>query len=65
MLAARAGDLDSALDFGERALSGDRKSLPSLLMVSSELTDVLRERFADSPDAIEFIDKVRALGSQT
>ena len=35
---AREGDLEGAVDLGMRALSGDRKSLPSLLMVSRDLT---------------------------
>jgi tetratricopeptide (TPR) repeat protein len=63
LLAARAGDLEDAIALGERALSGDRKSLPSLLMVSSELTDLLRTRFANDPTAMEFVDKVRALSN--
>jgi len=63
VLAARAGDLEGAIAYGEQALSGQRKSLPSLLMVSSELTDMLRRRFADAPQALEFIDRVRAIGA--
>jgi hypothetical protein len=49
VLAARAGDLEEAIAMGEQALSGDRKSLPSLLMVSTELTDLLRAEFAGIP----------------
>ncbi len=37
LVAARVGDLDRAVHFGERALQGERRSLPSLLMVSREL----------------------------
>jgi hypothetical protein len=33
---AREGDLDGVVDLGMRALVGDRKSLPSLLMVSRD-----------------------------
>ncbi|GIH10294.1 hypothetical protein Rhe02_83610 [Rhizocola hellebori] len=63
VLAARAGDLEQAIAMGERALSGDRRSLPSLLMVSSELTDLLRTKFANDPSALEFVEKVRALSA--
>lgn len=37
VVAARAGDLDTATDFGLRALSNSRRSMPSLVMVASEL----------------------------
>ena len=37
VIAARQGDLESAVDHGNRALAGQRLSVPSLLMVSSEL----------------------------
>jgi len=43
---AREGDLEGAVDLGRRALSGDRKSLPSLLMVSRDLTKVLNDRYS-------------------
>jgi tetratricopeptide (TPR) repeat protein len=62
VIAARGGDLDRALEMGELAISGDRKSLPSLLMVSSELTTLLREQFSSDPLAIEFVEKVQSLG---
>lgn len=35
--AAREGDLEQALLTGERALEGDRQSVPSLIMTSREL----------------------------
>jgi hypothetical protein len=38
---ARAGDLEGAISLGMRAPEGDRKSLPSLLMVSRDLAKVL------------------------
>ena len=43
VVAARQGDLEGAIGQGERALNGERKSLPSLLMVSRDLTRVLNE----------------------
>lgn len=49
--AAREGDLDEALFHGRKAIAGPRKSLPSLAMVSSDLADVLAERFAGEADA--------------
>jgi hypothetical protein len=41
VVAARQGDLDEAVSQGGRALNGQRKSLPSLLMASRDLTRVL------------------------
>lgn len=52
VVAARQGDLDSALLFGKQALRGDRHSLPSLSMVSSDLGQVLQAEYPhvrDSP----------------
>ena len=45
VIAARQGDLDQAIHYGERALSAPRKSLPSLLMVSRDLTKVLNDQY--------------------
>ena len=45
VVAARNGDVAQAVEHGERALSNERKSLPSLLMTSRELTKVLAERY--------------------
>lgn len=61
--AARGGDLDSALSYGERALGGDRQSLPSLSMVSSDLGQVLKSNYAKSPDATDFLDHLRNLNT--
>jgi hypothetical protein len=36
VIPARQGDLESAVDYGSRVLGGQRLSVPSLLMVSSE-----------------------------
>lgn len=59
--AAREGDLDEAVAFGRRALAGDRKSLPSLAMVSQDLADVLAERYAGEPEADAFLEQQQAL----
>src|SRR5438094_818947 len=42
VIAARQGDLEEAIHHGEQALGGQRKSLPSLVMVSRDLVRVLK-----------------------
>lgn len=59
--AARGGDLDSALTYGERALAGDRQSLPSLTMVSADLGQVLKTHYARDPEASAFLAHLRNL----
>lgn len=63
VVAARAGDLDQAVTYGRRALKGDRKSLPSLLMCSKELATLVRERYPNEPEAVAYLDEVRALSA--
>jgi hypothetical protein len=45
VVAARQGDIEQAVHYGERAMTGPRKSLPSLAMVSRDLARVLKERY--------------------
>ncbi|MGW2865910.1 XRE family transcriptional regulator [Streptomyces sp. NPDC001205] len=59
--AARDGDLESALTFGELALQGDRRSTPSLAMVSEDLGRVLSRQYAKSPDAQDFLHHLKQL----
>lgn len=59
--AARQGDLDQALSYGRRAISGDRKSLPSLRMVAGDLTRLLSDRYAGEPETGEYLEQVRAI----
>ncbi|MGW6484565.1 XRE family transcriptional regulator [Streptomyces sp. NPDC055059] len=59
--AARGGDLDGALAYGERALGGERQSIPSLTMVSSDLGQVLKANYSKAPDAADFLDHLRTL----
>jgi hypothetical protein len=59
VVAAREGDLDEAVAYGQKALSGDRKSLPSLAMVSRDLSHVLTERYADEPETDAYLDQLR------
>ncbi|SBW29026.1 hypothetical protein FDG2_6339 [Candidatus Protofrankia californiensis] len=61
VVAARQGDAELAVSYGERALEGERKSLPSLLMCSRELAAILRDRYADDPNANGYLDQLREL----
>ncbi|MEV5764827.1 XRE family transcriptional regulator [Micromonospora sp. NPDC052213] len=63
VVAARAGDLDQAVSYGRRALEGERQSLPSLLMCSKELATLLRARYPKEPEAVSYLDEVRALSA--
>lgn len=63
VVAARGGDTDEAVRLGTAALDGERSSLPSLLMCSRELASVLRRRHPDSPDAVAYLDRLRALAA--
>jgi hypothetical protein len=63
VLAARNGEPEQAVDYGRRALAGQRKSLPSLLMVSRELADVLSSRYPDASATGDYLDELRALGT--
>ena len=58
---AREGDLDGAVDLGMRALVGDRKSLPSLLMVSRDLVKVLNERYSGETQTRDYLDQLATL----
>lgn len=60
--AARDGDLDQALIHGERALQGDRQSVPSLIMTSRELAAVMRQRYSTEPAAQEYLQHLQDLG---
>ncbi|SBT94013.1 hypothetical protein GA0115233_107647 [Streptomyces sp. DI166] len=59
--AARDGDLDTALSYGERALGSNRRSVPSLAMVASDLGGVLHERYAQVGEAQAFLAHLREL----
>ena len=61
VIAARQGDLEQALDYGQRALAGPRLSVPSLLMVSSELGTVLGERYSSDAGAADYLEQLRHL----
>lgn len=63
VVAARQGDLEQAIHYGERALSAPRKSLPSLLMVSSDLTRVLNDQYPNEPETQAYLDQLHALST--
>jgi hypothetical protein len=60
---AREGDLEGAIGLGVRALEGDRKSLPSLLMVSRDLTKVLKDRYAGEAQTRDYLDQLTSLAN--
>ncbi|MFB7371309.1 hypothetical protein ACFC0D_15840 [Streptomyces sp. NPDC056222] len=62
--AAREGDLEQALIMGERALQGDRQSVPSLIMTSRELAAEVKRRYSDEPSAQDYLAPLRALGQE-
>jgi hypothetical protein len=60
-VAARRGDLDGAVEFGVQALSADRRSLPSLLMVAQDLTTAISQVAPNSSQARDYLEQVRSL----
>ncbi|MFE2553611.1 XRE family transcriptional regulator [Streptomyces sp. NPDC059355] len=62
--AARAGDLEGALIMGERALQGDRQSVPSLIMTSRELAAEMKRRYSTEPAAQDYLATLRTLGQE-
>jgi tetratricopeptide (TPR) repeat protein len=61
VVAARGGDLDGALTEGRLALSGQRRSLPSLAMHTRELGGELTERFPNEPEVAAYLEELRAV----
>jgi Tfp pilus assembly protein PilF len=64
VVAARQGDLDQAIHQGERALTGERKSLPSLLMVSRDLTNVLHRQYPAETQTKEYLEQLAVLAAE-
>ena len=54
-----------AIHYGERVLSAPRKSLPSLLMVSRDLTKVVNNQYPEEPETQTYLDQLHALSSLT
>ena len=65
VIAATNCDLEAAISQGERALSAPRKSLPSLLMVSRDLTKVLNDQYPSEPATQAYLDQIHALSGLT
>jgi transcriptional regulator with XRE-family HTH domain len=63
VVAAREGDLEHAVDLGRSALDIPRQSVPSLVMVSQDLTDELRQRYPHEDLTAEYFERMRALGA--
>lgn len=61
VVAVRKGDLERTLDHRHRALPGNRLSVPSLLMVFSELGSASQERYGSDTDAADYLDELRHL----
>lgn len=65
VIAAREGDLEEAVTRGQRALAGNRKSLPSLAMVASDLATVLTRRYKGEPEADAYLEQLRSIQRST
>jgi hypothetical protein len=61
--AARQGDLSQAISLGEKALHGERRSIPSLSMVAQDLSAVLQARYPRERGTEQFVDQLRALSA--
>jgi tetratricopeptide (TPR) repeat protein len=65
VIAARNGAVDEALSYGHKALSIDRRSQPSLLMVGFELHHALSQRYPNSADVQHFHQCLTAIAATT
>ena len=65
VVAARQGDIEGAVHQGERTLSASRKSLPSLVMVSRDLTRVLKDRYPKEPATGAYLEQLQLLSHAT
>jgi hypothetical protein len=63
VVAARQGDLEQAIHHGTHALGAPRKSLPSLLMFSRDLTKVLNDQYPNESETQAYLDQLHALSS--
>jgi len=61
VVAAREGEIEQAVALGRAALTGDRRSLPSLLLVSRALAAILDDRYPGEPEVRGYLDEIRAL----
>jgi hypothetical protein len=63
VVSAREGDLDGAVEAGGVALDIPRQSVPSLLMVTGDLVKELRNRYDHEPAAVDYVERIDALGA--
>jgi transcriptional regulator with XRE-family HTH domain len=63
VVAARRGDLESAIHRGTQALAGTRRSLPSLAFASRELAYLLRQTYAEAPETTVYLEQLRGLAT--
>ncbi|MFC0527233.1 helix-turn-helix domain-containing protein [Phytohabitans kaempferiae] len=61
VVAARAGELEQAVNYGIQALDVPRRSLPSLMMVAGELDVELQRRYPDEAATEAFREALRAI----
>jgi hypothetical protein len=61
VVAARRGNLEAAISEGRAALSGVRRSIPSLMMHTRELANVLAEQFPGEQAVADYEEQLRAL----
>jgi hypothetical protein len=55
------GELDEAVTQGVKPPGGERKSLPSLLMVRRDLTKVLKEPYPAETETRDYLDQLATL----
>jgi len=60
VVAARQGDVEQAVHHGKQALSGRRKSLPSLLMANRDLAHILRECYPREKATLTYLGELHA-----
>jgi hypothetical protein len=65
VVAAREGDLEHAVQLGGQALTSDRKSLPSLIMVSRDLTRILNERYPHEQATADYLEELSAVSQMS
>ena len=65
VVSAREGDLDVAVDAGNAALDIPRQSVPSLLMVTSDLVTELRTRYDAEPGTAGYLERINSLATGT
>jgi hypothetical protein len=61
VVAGRHGDVDEALAYGRQAFTGERQSVPHLVLVGDELRTVLESRHAKHPDVRDYVAQLRSL----